>query len=1045
VQLARKNIEFVSPSDYGLSLACKGAGFSLSLRHQMRRFDFRRTPLGLGMLLGWACLLTTSPHLAPAFAQTLQPTYTLRDGGQTRTFEVALDEVNVRAATVTKPLAVTAFASANAIQTHAELLTRTTGNETELVLYEAGQPRSAATRRVLTKQVLVRVAPGTQAGLLALATGSTAGPELASLPGHYLFSTAQTGGALVLAEQLRALPGVVFADAQLARQMFKRFTPNDTLFPNQWHLLNTGQNGATAGVDINVTNVWNTFRGGGVAIGIVDDGLQGSHPDLTNNVNFALGYDYNFSDNDPSPNVLFDFHGTAVAGVAAARGNNALGVSGVAFEASLVGIRLIAGPTTDAQEEAAMLHSNAVVFVSNNSWGPPDNGFNLTAPGPLTAAAFVTGTTSGRGGRGTIFLWAGGNGRGNNDNVNYDGYANSIYTIAVGALNDQGRVADYSEPGASLVISAPAGGDVFFGGRPQGTSTTDLVGTNGYNPPVTPDPLEYADPDYTSRFNGTSSATPVAAGVVALLLQANTNLGWRDVQEVLMRSATVNQPTHPDWFTNAAGFHFNHDFGAGLINAGAAVALAANWQNLGPQRFFPDQRVSPGLAIPDNDTNGVTVTFPITNANLRLEHVTLTVNLTHNTRGHIAIDLISPSGTVSRLAEPHFDFNNNITDWTYMTVRNWGEPADGLWRVRVSDRVSGVGGILNSLSLRLYGSFSSQGPTNPPTITAQPTSRTVTQGSTVILSVGVAANATQPVSYQWRYNGTNIVDAVDRALTLTNVQAAAAGLYSVRVANPAATNFSAEAALFVNAPPIVIAHPQSQSVTLGSNATFTVAATGTPPFEYQWRRNGAPISGANGQSYTITNAQTALAGNYDVLVGNTFASVFSAGATLTVLPPFSITPQPTNVAVTVGGNASFTVGATGLGAFTGPFTYQWLFNGAPLPGQTGPTLSLTGVGLGASGGYTCVVDSPLGSLTSSNAVLTAFNPFSVGSAAFQLGGLFQLTASGDNGRSYRLESSTNLVNWTPVVTNVVSGGAATFTDSGAAGKVLRFYRLVLLP
>jgi subtilisin family serine protease len=314
VQLARKNIEFVSPSDYGLSLACKGAGFSLSLRHQMRRFDFRRTPLGLGMLLGWACLLTTSLHLAPAFAQTLQPTYTLRDGGQTRTFEVALDEVNVRAATATQPLAVTAFASANAIQTHAELLTRTTGNETELVLYEAGQPRSAATRRVLTKQVLVRVAPGTQAGLLALATGSTAGPELASLPGHYLFSTAQTGGALVLAEQLRALPGVVFADAQLARQMFKRFTPNDTLFPNQWHLLNTGQNGATAGVDINVTNVWNTFRGGGVAIGIVDDGLQGSHPDLTNNVNFALGYDYNFSDNDPSPNVLFDFHGTAVGG-----------------------------------------------------------------------------------------------------------------------------------------------------------------------------------------------------------------------------------------------------------------------------------------------------------------------------------------------------------------------------------------------------------------------------------------------------------------------------------------------------------------------------------------------------------------------------------------------------------------------------------------------------------------------------------------------------------------------------------------------------------
>jgi hypothetical protein len=336
-------------------------------------------------------------------------------------------------------------------------------------------------------------------------------------------------------------------------------------------------------------------------------------------------------------------------------------------------------------------------------------------------------------------------------------------------------------------------------------------------------------------------------------------------------------------------------------------------------------------------------------------------------------------------------------------------------------------------------------PTNPPTITSQPGSRTVTQGSTVSFSVDIAANATQPVSYQWRYNGSNIFNAVNRVLTLTNVPAASAGLYSVRVANPVATNFSAEAALFVNAPPVIITNPTNQSITLGSNVTFTVAATGTAPFEYQWRRNGAPISGAISQSYTITGVQTNHSGTYDVLVGNSFSSVFSSGATLTVLPPFSLSPQPTNVSVTVGGSAAFTVGAVGLGTFTGPFSYQWLLNGSPIAGATNTTLSLTGVGLGSSGGYTCLVNSPLGSLTSSNALLTVFNPFTVGSAAFQLGGLFQLTASGDNGRSYRLESSTNLINWTPVVTNVVAGGSATFTDSTASGKVLRFYRIVLLP
>jgi subtilisin-like proprotein convertase family protein len=977
-------------------------------------------------------------------AQTLRSTYTLQDGGQTRTFDIALDEVQVRSRTAFQAQAVNGLLQADAVRLHAELLSATTGNETELVLYESGKPRGLATRRVLTKQVLVRLAPGMAAGPLAAASGATAGGEVTYLPGHYLFTSAQTAGALNLAEWLRTQPGVISADPQLARQMFKRFTPNDPLFTNQWHLLNTGQNGGTPGADINVTNVWNTFRGTGVTIGIVDDGLQGTHPDLTNNVNFALGYDYNFGDNDPSPNVTSDFHGTAVAGVAAGQGDNGLGISGVAFGASLVGIRLIAAPTTDGQEAAAMLHSNAVVFVSNNSWGPPDNAQNLTAPGPLMSAALAAGTSFGRGGRGTIFLWSGGNGGEIGDNANYDGYANSIYTIAVGALNDLGRRASYSEPGANVVISAPAGNDAT---RPQGTSTTDLVGDNGYNGSATTDPLEYTDRDYTSRFNGTSSATPVAAGVVALLLQANPNLGWRDVQEVLMRSATVNRPTDPDWFTNAAGFHFNHDFGAGLINAGAAVTLGTNWINLGPQLSYTDQRTNLSFAIPDNDTNGVLVPFTVTGGNLRLEHVTLTVNISHSARGQIAIDLISPQGTVSRLAERHSDFNNDIRDWTYMTVRNWGELSDGTWNVRVSDRTPNIGGILNSLSLRLYGTFTniSQVPTNPPTITTQPKSRTVTQGSTVNFSVGLAANATTPIAYQWRFNGSDILGAVGPILTLTNVQSSAGGLYSVRVSNPAATNFSADAGLFVNSPPVVLSHPTNQTVVIGSNVTFTVAAGGAGPFTYQWRFNGAPINGAVNASYTITGAQTSQAGTYHVLVANALASVFSSNATLTVQPPFTISPQPLSQSAPVGSNVTFTVGAVGLGAFTGPFTYQWTLNGAPLAGATATNLAFTNLQLANSGSYACVVGSPLGSITSSSALLTVFNPFTVTPPTFQPGGLFRMTATGDNGRSYRLESSTNLINWVPVVTNTVSGGSASFTDSGGGSSVLRFYRIVLLP
>ena len=370
----------------------------------------------------------------------------------------------------------------------------------------------------------------------------------------------------------------------------------------------------------------------------------------------------------------------------------------------------------------------------------------------------------------------------------------------------------------------------------------------------------------------------------------------------------------------------------------------------------------------------------------------------------------------------------------FLTLSNI-QPADaGSYDVTVSNAAGTT--TSSSASLSIVGA---------PTITTQPLSRGVTQGSTVNFSVGISTSATLPLRYQWRYNGSDIPGAINPVFTLANAQPSAAGLYSVLVANSVGTILSAEAALFVISPPMVVTHPTNQSVTLGSNVTFAVVASGGTPLTYQWRVNGAPIPGANNQSFTITGTQLSSAGIYDVLVSDGTFSVFSSSAVLTVLPPFAITPQPVGMATNVGGSATFTAGAVGFGVFAGPFTYQWTFNGAPLAGQTAPSLAFTGLALVNSGNYACVVDSPLGSITSSSALLTVFNPFSVGATSFQPGGLFQMTASGDDGRAYRLESSTNLVIWTAVVTNTVSGGTATFTDSTAAGNVLRFYRIVLLP
>ncbi len=369
---------------------------------------------------------------------------------------------------------------------------------------------------------------------------------------------------------------------------------------------------------------------------------------------------------------------------------------------------------------------------------------------------------------------------------------------------------------------------------------------------------------------------------------------------------------------------------------------------------------------------------------------------------------------------------------TNYTILNAQPAQSGLYSVQVS----GFTGVLISSNATLTVKI-------PPTIVQNPQGRTVTIGSTVTFSAVSTGDA--PLAYRWFFNNQPITNAISQTLTITNVQPADAGVYALEVSNDVGSVLSAGAGLFVNAPAVVLASPQSQSVIIGSNAVFSVTPGGSAPFTYQWRFNGAPISGAVSQTYTITGAQSTNAGSYDVLVANSISSVFSSNAILTVTPPFTISPQPLSQAVLVGSNVTFTVGANGIGSFNGPFTYQWYFNNAPLPGGTNQQFVATNLQLTNSGIYACLVGSSQGSLSSSNALLTVFNPFSIGNSGFQLGGLFQMTASGDNGSAYRLETTTNLVDWVPVVTNTVSGGSATFTDSGAAGKDLRFYRIVLLP
>jgi kexin len=477
----------------------------------------------------------------------------------------------------------------------------------------------------------------------------------------------------------------------------------DPLFGDEWHLLNTGQAGGIPGEDINVIPVWNSgLRGEGIRIAVVDDGLDIAHEDLAANIATGLSHNYLDGGTDPTCPALHPFcrHGTAVAGIIGARDLNDLGVRGAAPRVNMVGYNLLQEQTV-SNEADAMIRGGPDVYVSNNSWGPPDDADLHPASLPWRDAV-NTGLIQGRGGRGTIYVWAAGNGALVNDNSNYDGYANNRGVVAVCAVGDDGKRAVYSEAGANLWVCAPSQ-ELATGGH--GISSTDETGANGYNTGTLPD---YADINYTKTFGGTSAATPQVSGVVALMLQANPNLSWRDVRLILALTARRNDVADADWSMNGAGAWINHKYGFGVVNAQAAVAAASSWTNVGPLRQYDTPIASPQLAIPDNNSTGVSHTINVNGSGIgSLEYIEVTFSAAdHPFPGDLEVVLTHvTTGTTSRLAEARdcLSCTTRYNVWVFGSSRHLGETADGAWTLTVADRVAADTGTFQSWSLRFYG------------------------------------------------------------------------------------------------------------------------------------------------------------------------------------------------------------------------------------------------------------------------------------------------------------------------------------------------------
>ncbi len=493
----------------------------------------------------------------------------------------------------------------------------------------------------------------------------------------------------------------------------ERLEINDTLFPEQWYLENTGQNGSTAGEDINILDVWwkKQYGSKNEIIAIVDDGLQIAHEDLKQNIIPNLSLNLVTGGNNPSPRLIDsdgdfapEFHGTNVAGIVAARGGNGIGLSGTAPLAGLVGVRLL-GNFTAANVNIALTHKSNQIDIYNNSWGPLDdaqlNGISL-----LEEETFKSGVRNGRGGKGSVFVFAAGNGRADGDNSNFDGYSNSPYTIAVAASNKLGKQPWYSENGANLWLNAPSSDDN------QNIMITEPYVINSY-----------ATPRYSENFGGTSATAPQVSGVIALMLEQNSNLSWRDVQHVLAETAEKNDPTDGGWIKNGANFWVSHKYGFGRVDASAAAQLAADWELLPPQTTITASK-KPNILIPDNDTTGITSTIDI-EANLAIDYVEVEFTSNHKFWGDLEIILVSPEGTSSILAETGYGTGDNPrtgdaykNGWRFGVARLLGESSQGTWTLRVRDKGLEDTGHLVKWSVKAYGSVISNSVVTPTTSTA---------------------------------------------------------------------------------------------------------------------------------------------------------------------------------------------------------------------------------------------------------------------------------------------------------------------------------------